>query len=147
LGTSKAKYTLTLLSGGTFTKDNHEYSTYGYIPRVDELVEILNIKFQTTIMTFNDSDKLVSFDFIKFYKKEEKPNFEKEARKNYRQIIKYFSEELNSKGVSKTSYSPYKKSDITKEQIWAYKNSSLTVRKSSTTWHTSIQVIINTPGN
>jgi hypothetical protein len=146
LGESKSKYSLTLINGGKYNYKNHEYGVYGYTPPVDEPFEILKTRFHTTLMTFDDSDKLVCLHFIKFYKKTETNRFKKKAKDYYRQLINYFTVELASKGVSRMNKSPYNDSDFTMEQVWDDKITSLIIRKSIYSLHAGIDVIISIPG-
>src|SRR5258705_12294104 len=97
-------------------------------------------------MTFNDNDKLVSFSFIKFYKKTETPKYEKNAKKDYQKILDHVAEQLNDKGESKTYYKTSKFLDMGQE--WAGATTLVQIKKAYTAnLYTSLEINFNYPGS
>lgn len=144
LGESITKFTVTSLQGGKYSKDNHEFSIYVYSPPPGEPVEMVNTGFNSILMTFDDSDRLVSFLFLKFYKKPDTPRYEKEAKKYYQQLLDYVAEQLNGKGESKIYYRA--SGILDKGQEWNSENISLKVKKNYTAYHSTIEVSFSYPG-
>jgi hypothetical protein len=144
LGESITKFTVIAIPGGKYNKDNHEFSIYGYSPPSGEPVEMLNTGFNSILMTFDDSDRLVSFSFLKFYKKKDTPRYEKEAKKYYQQLLDYVAEQLNDKGESKIYYKT--SAILDKGQEWNSGNMYLKVKKTTSAYHSTIEVSFNYPG-
>ena len=121
-----------------YTKDNHEFKLYNYLIIPGEPVEILNILFNSTILTFDDKNKLVAFSFIKFYKKKDSWKFEKDARTDAEKLNDYLAGELNDKGENKM-YD--KTSKITeKGQEWNGSNGLLKVRQQHLSNHSVVEI-------
>lgn len=141
LGQARSNYTVTELEGGKYSKNNHEFTICGYS---GQPIEIMGISFNSTILIFNDSNKLVSCTFVKFYKKKDNPKYEKAARKDYQQIIKYVTEQLNSEGKNKTYYASSKIVD--KGQEWSSTSSLLKIKKLWSAYNSYIELSVGTPG-
>lgn len=141
LGESKEKYTTSPpLQGGAYTKDKHEYNIYAY----GETVEIDGIRFNSNLMTFDDSNRLVSFAFVKFYKKSDSPKYEKEAKKGYQQLIELVTKQVGQKGTNKIYYISKKITDTGQE--WNSKNVSLKVKKNSSIYNSYVEISLSYPG-
>jgi hypothetical protein len=135
LGEPITKFNVTVLAGGEYTKDGHVFKIYGYS---GEPVQILNTGFNSILMTFNDSDKLVFFSFLKFYRKNATPRYEKNAKKDYEEIIDHMAEQLSAKGESKIYYKT--RLVLDKGQEWAGPTSLLKVKKTSTAYQSTVEV-------
>lgn len=141
LGESKEKYnTSPPLDGGRYTKGNHEFNIYGY----GETVEIEGIKFNSNLVTFDDSNRLVSFTSVKFYKKSDNPRYEKEAKKGYQQLIDFVTKQLGQKGTNKIYYISKKITDTGQE--WNSKNVLLKVKKNSSIYNSYVEISVSYQG-
>jgi hypothetical protein len=141
LGELKEKYKISPpLQGGAYTKDNHEYNIYAY----GETVEIDGIKFNSNLVTFNDSNRLVSFTFLKFYKKSDSPRYEKEAKKGYQQLIDLVTKQVGQKGTNKIYYISKKITDAGQE--WSSEKALLKVKKTSSAYHSTLEISVGYSG-
>jgi glycerophosphoryl diester phosphodiesterase len=141
LGESKEQYTTSPpLEGGKYTKDDHEFNIYQY----GGTVEIDGIRFNSNLLTFDDSNRLVSFTFLKFYKKSDSPRYEKEAKKSYRQIIDLVTKQLGRKGTNKIYYVSKKITDTGQE--WNSKSVLLTVKKTSSIYNSTVEISVSYQG-
>lgn len=135
LGESITKFNVTAIPGGEYSKDGHQFKIYGYS---GDRIEMLNIGFNTILLTFDDSDKLVFFSFLKFYRKNATPKYEKNAKKDYEEIIDHVTEQLNTKGTSKVYYKT--RLVLDKGQEWAGTTNLLKVKKTSTAYQSTVEV-------
>ena len=101
LGETLTNYNVQYIDGGSYSKNNEEFKIYSYPPSSNETIEILNIKFDKIILTFNDSNKLVSLHFIRFYQKKDTKKYVKESKIGYDKLVAYASKQLNKKGETK----------------------------------------------
>jgi len=143
IGESITKYNVIPAKGGKYTKDNHEFNIYAYA----DSVSIQEIEFNAKLMTFNDSNRLVEFVFIKFYKKNGNRKYEKEAEMDYKKLIDYLTRELNNKGESKKYKNTYNPKIIYNEQVWNFQNISIQLKKTRTDYNASFDFSIKYLGH
>ena len=141
LGSSIANFTAIPADGGKYAKDGLIFKIY----TGEGSFELLGTSFNSILMTFNDSNKLVSFSFIKFYKKTDSPRFEKEAKKYYDQLNNYIKEQLNRDGEKKTYYNSAK-AKLTGHE-WNGSAALLKVTKNYTPFHSTIQLSFGEHGH
>ena len=141
LGASIANFTAIPADGGKYIKDGRIFQIY----TGEASFELLGTSLNSILMTFNDSNKLVSFSFIKFYKKNDSPRFEKEAKKYYDQLNNYIAEQLNRDGEKKIYYSSKKGKFIGNE--WKGSAALLKLTKNISLYHSTIQLSFGEHGH
>ncbi|MEO7984698.1 MAG: hypothetical protein ABI688_11515 [Bacteroidota bacterium] len=141
LGTPLSTFIANELKGGKYSKDNHEFTLYGY---GGGPVEIAGIRFNSTILTFNDSNMLAGFSLLKFYRKNADPGYEKKAKKDYAVIIDYTMEQMAHKGEKRTYYNSHLAID--KGQEWSGHSFFLRIKKNSSAYQSSVEFSFSYPG-
>ena len=88
-------------------------------------------------MTFNDSNKLVSLHFIRFYQKKDTKKYVKESKIGYDKLVAYASKQLNKKGETKIYYEKSNIQDYGQE--WNETTTSLQIKNSISYNHSAIE--------